>query len=558
MMRPPPPIKNSLIFPPPLSDSFPSSPSGLMKTKRPKRKRKKPIFKFNDVDSMEFGKSNSMEFNRPNSMEFSVLNSPLPPKKSTNFEKSYDELVNSAKKLADTIENFSDNEDNHETINPEIETKDKKSTNSYESDKFNFDDEMRLSQKDEDDLDNLDNLSNLGDGNAKTNEKNQNGGENFNDFDSIEKNSYTTSSDADKFVDVFGGNGDNNGDKFSDLFKEIKDTNYKDGEDRYNDKYDDGEAGDNYDKLYDKIIDNITGNKKKDKKSSDKFGAFDESLFNEDDVNLNGNNGNHKKKSSPSSNGKKTKKKKQSDIDQGEDGSQFTNENTSDEMTSNKDGDDMKLTDNEQTEYNSNTSGHSETNDYDYAGYAKDPNEQSEEVVDNDSEKGNTGGSGGNNGNKSNGNNGGGDAGSEDKGQNDVKYQDDHTIDQQTTNSPSDHSNDYKEQTQSTGDERSFKHSTSFRNSFSNSFSNSFQPFTRLSMVRSKNSVISNKMNPLNTSNGQQSTELTKFNNINHFNNHFNNANNMSSNHNNLTGFNGSSRPTKKLIRVRSKRIRQQ
>ena len=91
---------------------FSSNSDDLMKLpKRPKKKRKKLLFKFNE-DSMEFNKGNSMEFNRHNSMSNSMEfpssmnnnnNHRVKKQKNVNFEKSYDELVNSAKKLCRSI-----------------------------------------------------------------------------------------------------------------------------------------------------------------------------------------------------------------------------------------------------------------------------------------------------------------------------------------------------------------------------------------------------------------------------------------------------------------------
>ena len=505
------PGKNQLFQSRP--DSY-SVDGGLIKMKRPKKRRKRPIFKFNDPDSikfndqdsMEFGKTSSMEFNQPTSMEFPSVNR-SPMKKHKSFEKSYDELVHSAKKLADTIESNSENED----TNVESEVKDKKSTNSYESDRFNFDDEMKVNSKDEDDIDSLDKLENLSNFDGSTaGQKKSVSADAFNDFESNEKSAFA--SDADKFSDLFGN------DKFGELFKEI---NYKEG----NDKYDDEEKlDDNYDKLYDKIIDNITGKKKE--KKADKFSAFDDALFD---------SGSSSKKTSSSSN-KKTNNKPTPSEEAGDDGAsgQLANENTSDETTSNHD--EMKTTDNEQTEYNTNTSGHTETGEYDYAGYAKDPNEQSEEAVDSDPEK--SGGGGSSSGSdKSSGIDKGP---SSDAKYEDSKYQEKYQDDQQTTN-PSDQNKDskynsnYKEQSsqqQSTGDERSemrsFKNQATFRNAF--------PPFTRLP---GRSSSKSSMMNKSTTSNGGQKASKLK---------------DKSTKPTNGRSKNG--RPTK-LVRVRSRRIHQ-
>lgn len=344
-------------------DVFADFDAGLMK-KRKKKRKKRPIFKFNEQDSMEFPKPNSMEFNRHNSMEFPSMNDqgrPRLKKQRSSFEKSYDDLVNSAKKLADTIENSADNDE----INLDNDHKEKKASSSgnFESDKFNFDDEMKMSSKDEeemkmsskdeDELDNLEKLENLsGFGGGSSAGVGAGGKKNMNvdsfrdDFDSIEKslekNTFSANTDNnDKFGDIF------NNEKFSDLFSEKEGDN----------------EGDDVDKLYDKIISTINGGGKK----GDKYGAFNENMFED----------NKKTK------GKKSNKKKPEPTP---DPNAETDEAADEPANGNKEAeqDDLKANaENEQTEYNTNNSGHTttETGEYDYAGYAKDPNEQSEEVT---------------------------------------------------------------------------------------------------------------------------------------------------------------------------------
>lgn len=459
MIRPIKHQQEDQLFQRPPPDLF---SDGIMKRppKRMKRKRKKePIFKFNSEpddsmkDSMEFGKSNSMEFNRHNSMEFSTLNSPM-KKPKYSFEKSYDDLVNSAKKLADTIENSSDNDD----LNIESEIKEKKSPNNYENDKFNFDDDIKISQKDEDELDNLEKIENISgfdggissSGNVQGNKKNMNSDNFKDDFESVEKNAFATSADNDKFSDLFSN------DKFSDLFGEKSKDNDENDED-------------NYDKLYDKIINKIHGKDKKKEKSTN----FNENLFED------------KKKIK-----KKNKKKPATDDDSngGDTTGQFTNENTSDDVaTNNKYQDDTKTNnENDQTEYNTNTSGTTDTGEYDYAGYAKDPSEQSEEITDNDTDK--TPDKNPDKGPTDTNNYG-------DKYQDDAggKYQDDQQTATSSPSTPENTPDNYKEQPQSTGEERSFG---TFRSN---------QPFTRLKVknVRSSTKKLNTPLNLKEKSNNR-------------------------------------------------------
>lgn len=535
-------------------DLFGDMDAGLMKMKRKRKRKKQPIFKFpTEHDSMEFNKPNSMEFNRHNSMEFpSSMNDhnsrPRVKKQRNSFEKSYDDLVNSAKKLADTIENSSDNDD----INIESEGKEKKTptaANFGESDKFNFDDEMKLSPKDEDELDNLEKLENLsgfgggtstggGGGGSK---KNMNVDSFRDDFDSIEKslekNTFGTSStDNDKFSDLFAN------EKFSDLFSEkIKE----------NDKYDENDDDDkSYDKLYDKIISKINSGGKDKKSGGDKYGMFNEHLFEE--------NQQSKKK-----NKKSTKKKKPEPTP---DPNAETDD--ADEATSgNKDPegqDDLKANaENEPTEYNTNNnSGHTETGEYDYAGYAKDPNEQSEEINENP-EPDKAPDKGSDKGQQSDGKYQEENAGSpgsdggkytdskyqdvkyQDSKYQDGKYQNQHQNDQPTGSPPSDnrepenynrenYNSNYKEQpTQSGDDERN-----------SGNGERSFQPFTRLSVRKQ------NVRNPTNRMPGDAA--------LNRFSLKDKPSNKLSTSNNKLltnsNQFNDGR--TTKVVRVRSKRVR--